>query len=242
MKFKSMHILKNAYEKNGITYLFKKGPKFLFERIMNNVEYFTYIYFFKGNDTFSLNYKKYEYFFHPYNSTWKNERAVEIPIILDKLDQTNGKILELGNVLSNYFNVKHDILDKYDIAFGVINEDVINFKPSYKYDLIVSISTLEHVGWDETPKKPEKVLMALKNLKKCLVQDGEMIFTFPVGYNHFLDQLHNDNEMRFTETYYLKRTSNTKWIETTWDEVRDIKFNEPFPYANAIVVGIIKIS
>jgi len=51
-------------------------------------------------------------------------------------------------VLSHYFAVKHDIVDKYEIAPSVVNEDLVNFKPGKKYDLIVSISTLEHVGWD----------------------------------------------------------------------------------------------
>ena len=36
-----------------------------------------------------------------------------------------------------------------------------------KYDLIVTISTLEHVGWDEEPRDPSKVLRAIENLKSC---------------------------------------------------------------------------
>jgi hypothetical protein len=38
------------------------------------------------------------------------------------------------------------VLDKYEQAPGVINEDVVSFSPPQKYDLIVSVSTLEHVG------------------------------------------------------------------------------------------------
>jgi hypothetical protein len=58
-------------------------------------------------------------------------------------------ILEIGNVLSHYFPVNHDIVDKYEKADGVINQDVVHFYSPKKYDLIVSVSTLEHVGWDE---------------------------------------------------------------------------------------------
>jgi hypothetical protein len=109
--------------------------------------------------TFIFNGKTYYYFVHKYNTTWKNERAVEVPIIWDIVREhyRQGKrVLEVGNVLSHYFRIFHDVLDKYEVAEGVINQDVVDFKPAWKYDLIVSISTLEHVGWDEEPKEPEK--------------------------------------------------------------------------------------
>jgi len=96
----------------------------------------------------------------------ENERAVEIPIIWHIVRENKGKrILEAGNVLSHYFRVDHDIVDKYERAEDVINEDVVNFQPSKKYDLIVSISTLGHVGWDENPKEPSKILKAIEHLK-----------------------------------------------------------------------------
>ena len=43
----------------------------------------------------------------------------------------------------------HDVLDKYEKGNNVINDDVVSFSTEVKYDLIVSVSTLEHVGWDE---------------------------------------------------------------------------------------------
>jgi hypothetical protein len=39
-------------------------------------------------------------------------------------------VLEVGNVLSHYFPVHHDVLDKYEKAKGVINEDVVEFSPA----------------------------------------------------------------------------------------------------------------
>jgi cyclopropane fatty-acyl-phospholipid synthase-like methyltransferase len=41
---------------------------------------------------------------------------------------------------------------------GMINEGVVDFHPSKRYDIIVSISTFEHIGLDEKPKDPKKVL------------------------------------------------------------------------------------
>ena len=71
------------------------------------------------------------------------------------------KILEVGNILSHYFSVNHDIVDKYEKDVDVINQDIIDYHPNKKYDLIVSISSLEHVGEDETPREPKKILYAL---------------------------------------------------------------------------------
>ena len=45
-------------------------------------------------------------------------------------------------MLSYYFQVSHDILDKYEIVEGIINEDVVDYKSSKKYDLIISVLTL----------------------------------------------------------------------------------------------------
>ncbi len=81
------------------------------------------------------------------------------------------------------------IVDKYEKAIGVINEDICNFKPSKKYDLIISISTLEHVGFDEKPRDPCKVLRAIENLKSLLAVGGKLVAILPVGYNPYLDEL-----------------------------------------------------
>lgn len=95
------------------------------------------------------------------------------------------KILEVGNVLSHYFPVNHDIVDKYEKADGVINQDVIDFYPSKRYDLIISISTLEHVGWDENLRDhkilrdPMKVLHAIENLKRLLAPEGKWLSPYP---------------------------------------------------------------
>lgn len=97
----------------------------------------------------------YQYFLSDYNDTALNERAIEIPIINRIVTQYRGKdVLEIGNVLSHYFPVRHTILDKYELGQGVINEDICTYAPGKLFDLIISISTLEHVGYDENPRSP----------------------------------------------------------------------------------------
>jgi hypothetical protein len=53
---------------------------------------------------------------------------------------------------------------------------------------IVSVSTLEHVGFDETPRTPGGFRAALDRLyDHCLAPGGEMFVTVPLGYNPVVD-------------------------------------------------------
>jgi hypothetical protein len=145
------------YKKKGYIYLLRKACRYIAAPL-------EYLYFktFK-HSKFAFNGQNFSYFYHWYNKTWRNERAVEVPIIWNIVKKYKRKrILEVGNVLSHYYPIRHEILDKYEKAPGVINLDVVDFKPAKKYDLIISISTLEHVGWDEKPKEPKKVYKLLR--------------------------------------------------------------------------------
>jgi len=184
----------------------------------------------------------YEYFCHRYNTTWRNERAVEIPIIRRIMKgYPEHEILEVGNVLSHYFPIDHDILDKYEKAEGVINEDVISFQSAKKWSLVVSISTLEHVGWDERPREPMKILSAVENLKKLIIPKGRICVTLPLGYNTAMDELLKKRKLQFTKMYCLKRISgDNQWREVGWEDIRDAKYNSPFLGTNGLVIGIIE--
>ncbi|MGB2697933.1 MAG: hypothetical protein WBD28_08785 [Candidatus Zixiibacteriota bacterium] len=224
----------------GIYSVVRSGVKITVNWLVN---YLCYCYYrkIKWAEIFTFQGKTYRYFYHRYNHTWKNERAVEIPIIWAYLKKYHARrTLEVGNVLSHYFRVNHDIIDKYEKADGVINKDIVDFKPLKKYDLIVSISTLEHVGWDENPREPVKILHAIENFKNLLSPGGTAIATVPLGYNSEMDELLKERKTKFTKQYYLKRiTKNNKWIEAGWDDVCDAKYGEPFPNASALVIGII---
>lgn len=190
--------------------------------------------------------KTYEYFYRGYQRTWRNERAVEIPVVWALVGENRGKnILEVGNVLAHYFDVDHTVLDKYEKYRGVINEDVVEFKPAKPFDLIVSISTLEHVGWDETddaPGDPLKILTALENLRNMLTADGEIVATWPVGFNPGLDRLLDEGRIPFYRAYYMKRISRkNEWIESDWDEIRSLNYRfPPFPHPNGLVICYFK--
>ena len=194
---------------------------------------------FRSGETFTFQGRAYSYFFHRHNTTWRNERSVEVPIIHALVKaRPPDRVLEIGNVLRHYFSVSHDVVDKYEQAAGVINEDVVDYRPAKKYDLIVAISTLEHVGWDERPKDPAKILRAINNLKTCLAPGGKIIVTMPIGENPHLDELLKNGQISFSHKTCLKRLSKrNEWAEAPWEQVRELKYNSPFPKANGIVVG-----
>ena len=142
--------------------------------------------------------ERYRLLRHPHKRTWTTERAVEVPIARRVLERHHGKrILEVGNVLSHYGPVSHDVVDKYETAAGVRNIDVLELEPEPRYDLILSISTLEHVGRDEQVSDPSRAVRALDHLRSLLPEGGKLWATVPAGYNAALDErLRADSGLR----------------------------------------------
>lgn len=206
---------------------------------LNNVFGYSYYRFFK-RASFVFDGRSFDYFFHPYNTTWMNERAIEVPIVMEAVRRfEGGRILEVGNVLSHYFRFDHDILDKYEKAAGVVNADIMEYKPSVKYDLIVSISTLEHVGYDETPKDRMKIISAVEHLRGMLTEGGVMVVALPLGYNPAMDEDIKAGRLRFARQWCFKRISaDNRWQEAGLDEVGSIRYDEPHNSANGLFIGI----
>ncbi len=193
-----------------------------------------------SGSSFVLGERRYRYLWHPYMATWRTERAVEVPVAWDRVRRADpASTLELGNVLSHYFPAGHTVVDKYEQAPGVINEDVVSFSPQRSYDLIVSVSTLEHVGWDEQPKDPEKVLRAIDRLRSLLTDAGELLFTVPKGWHPELDRYLAEGRIPLAERRCLKRISaDGRWAEVGCDELEEVRYDAPFPYANAVTFGV----
>ena len=185
--------------------------------------------------------KKLEYLIHPYNLSWINERTVEVPIALNYIKDSKAKsIIEVGAVLPNYVPVHWDVLDKFEKGKNIINQDIVDFKPRRKYDLIMSISTLEHVGFDDT-NEPEKIIAAINKMKTWLNKNGKMIATMPLGYNLYMDGLIFSNNLGFNKMYFMKRINRkNRWIQVDMEKVKKSKYNYPYNNANAIVIGILE--
>jgi hypothetical protein len=236
---------KKLYNREGFWALVRVSFSFLQEiclvTIPDNIRCLRHKLF-ESSETFEFQGKTYHYFFHPYCTTWRNERTVAVPILwnLVKKYEAKGKnILEVGNMLSYYFQVSHDILDKYEIIEGVINDDVVDYKSSKKYDLIISVLTLPEVGWYESPRDPTKTTRALENLKTLLSPDGEIAVVMGLGINPEFDKSLGNKAIKFKKLEYLRHLKGYKWQESGWEDVRYIKYDKSIPTADAVMVGVI---
>ena len=123
----------------------------------------------------------------------------------------------------------------------MINQDVVSFWPNRRYDLIVSVSTLEHVGWDEKPKDPAKVLRAIDRLRGLLTDAGELMFTIPKGWHLELDRFISEGRIPLAERLCVKRIfSDGRWAEVDCRELEELRYDTPFPYANGVTFGVVR--
>jgi SAM-dependent methyltransferase len=243
-----------AYKRKGLYYVVRLSAITFFRYLLA-----WYYRKFRSSEGFRFHGNAYRYLFHPYVTTWRNERAAVIPIIWDivkKSYEQDKRILEVGNVLSYYFKVNHDILDKYEIMDGVINEDVVDFNPLNRYDVIISIFTLVVVGWSEdieayrtganspgvSPRDPNKVLRAINNLNRLLAPGGQLVVFHPLGLNPAMDKLLKSGELQFDKRYYLKRISGYRWKEVDGLDLNEVKYDKSIPSANEVLIGIINKS
>jgi hypothetical protein len=168
----------------------------------------------------------YGYLFHPYKHTWLTERAVEVPVMQRIVDRERGRVLEVGNVLSHYRAQRHTVVDKYERAPGVLNLDVLDLGELGEFDLIVAISTLEHVGWDEEVRRPERALEALSALWSRLSARGRLVLSLPVGYNARFDEALRGGAVPLNRAVALRRAGGgARWrqvpVEEAWSAPYD---------------------
>ncbi|MDP7179140.1 MAG: hypothetical protein QF749_12690, partial [Verrucomicrobiota bacterium] len=179
-------------------------------------------------------------FYHRYNMTWANERAVEVPIAAEFLRRSAGKrVLEVGNVLSHYGDVDHTILDKYERGPGILSEDIADYSPAERFDLILSISTFEHIGFDDEADgdSGEKISQAIAICRGLLAANGQLVLTLPLGYNPALDRMIAEGQLGSDRTTFLKRTGRLAWQTVNAEAALACDYGRPFPYANAVMIA-----
>jgi SAM-dependent methyltransferase len=204
---------------------FHAGRVFTYTKILPHI----------ADTRFALDGRDYHYVWHEHAHTWRGERAVEVPIALAELATAHpARTLEVGNVLSNFARTSHHVLDKYERAPGVQNEDAVSFSGG-PYDLIVSVSTLEHVGYDEDPREPDKAARAVHNLLGLLAPGGRMLATIPIGHNRALDDDLMGGALGGTVSY-LRRVKWLKW-EQVERERANVMYGWPWPGANVVAIA-----
>jgi hypothetical protein len=188
---------------------------------------------------FELDGESYPYHVARGNRTWDNERAVEIPVVWRELQRHGGEgVLEVGNVLGHYFDTSHPVLDRYEQHATVTwNEDVVGFDPPFAPRLVLSISTLEHVGHSERPRDPAKFREALDAVAGWLAPGGRLLFTVPLGYNPAVREYLDAHHPARTSVRCMRRTTlDNLWVQAEYAQVRDFRYGSPFPCANAIAI------
>jgi len=224
----------NVYKKEGLFTLIKKILTYSVFKINYTVFKINYTVF---NRYFEVDGKRYHYFIHQYNAV-VGERVVEIPFAIDFLKKNKyeeKRVLEVGNVLSHYFKFKHKIVDKYEKESFVDNVDIVDFNPNKKYDIIISISTIEHIGFDEPIKEVGKSEKAIKKIIDLLDDKGIALITVPLKYNAEIDSIVKNNKIEFSKKYFLMRYSKYNlWKQTNIEEAMKCVYGSKYPAANSI--------
>jgi hypothetical protein len=166
--------------------------------------------------------------------TWRNERCVELAlgrhVLAGRAPET---VIEVGNVLPLAGFGGHTVVDKYELGDGVRNVDIMEFEPDRRFGLAISISTLEHVGWDEVPQEPGKAQAALQRLAELA---DDLLITVPVGYHPEFERAFVDGPFDTVELL-VKTGRRAVWVNRPVSERGRTRFGEPYANANGVLVG-----
>lgn len=136
-----------------------------------------------------------------------DERVVEYPWLFSRLPACGGLLLDAGSALNHEMLVNHPIMREkkvfistlapegvayWQLGISYVYEDLRNtcFREEF-FDWVCCISTIEHVGMNNTmlytkdASKAEKAtkdyLVFLNACKKCLKPGGTLFMSFPYG-------------------------------------------------------------
>jgi len=136
-----------------------------------------------------------------------DERIVEYPWLMSRLPSRKGTLLDAGSVLNFNFILSHNKVSTKKIFISTLAPESRSFWRkgiSYVYedlretcyrdnyfDWIASISTIEHIGLDNTmlyttddsknEKNPDSYLLAIKEFYRILKPGGVLYLSLPFG-------------------------------------------------------------
>lgn len=162
--------------------------------------------------------------------------------MLEQLKAHGDRVLEVGNVLNQYRFFQHDVVDKYEIGAGVVNVDVTDFRPAFPYPCIVSISTLEHVGFDEEQADLTKFEKAVNHLREqCLESQGTMIITVPLGHNPVVDRIVREDPGLLGSIRFLQHGSIwNEWFQVPNPGAKKVAYNYERHHAEIVALCMLK--
>jgi SAM-dependent methyltransferase len=135
-----------------------------------------------------------------------DERVVEYPWFISRVSQEKGKLLDAGSILNFGYILQHPKLKKKDVTIVTLEPEANCYwqdRISYLFadlrdlplkddwfDEVVSLSTLEHIGMDNSiyslnpewrEKKTFDFLKAVSELKRVTKPGGKVYITVPYG-------------------------------------------------------------
>ena len=190
-----------------------------------------------------------------------DERCVEIPWIFSQLTTGNKRILDAGSALNHEYIVKKEIWQNKQFhimtlapegncfwkrgisyIFGDLRDIPIK---DHFYDTVISISTLEHVGFDNTmfinskqyaEHRPDDFLAVVNEIQRILKPKGTFLLTLPFGkYQNLGIAQQFDSDLldklvgAFSPSYFQKtfyKYSENGWSLSSEEDCKDCLFLE----------------
>lgn len=209
-----------------------------------------------------------------------DERVVEYPWVINKIQDSDQRILDAGSSLNHPDIFSLSVWKEKELFIFTLDfegEYQAPFKRVYSYgdlrktpfpdnyfDSIISISTIEHIGMDNTflytqnssknEKQTKDYLLAIDEMKRILKPGGKLLITVPFGaykdhgwFQVFDKNMINQIEERFKpatnqETYF--KYENQQWNFSTaelcknsifYDVHENKKFSSSAPAASESV-------
>lgn len=253
--------------------IFEKNIKTVFKLIKILINYFKILIYLFHRKSFGIGYDEYKWHkiqkkinskskeISDFDSKGIDERIIEYKWLLNELEDKTGKLLDAGSTLNYEPIIKK--LNKFEVFIQTLypeKNNFYNYSVNYIYsdlskkiyienlfDYIACISTLEHVGFDNSlydynnnskqkniQNNPKEYLKVIENFKFILKPGGVLYLTLPFGHKEVFNHLQQfDKEevdcliKKFSPTSVIKSYFIYKrfgWHKCEEDECKDTKF------------------
>lgn len=154
-----------------------------------------------------------------------SERAIEVPLVIDFLSNcVRAKpVIEFGCVLPYYILKRrnHIVYDLADQHPDNVRRDIRTLTDDDLRGVVISISTLEHIGTGEYGIKASDV-SAVDVLKRIIANAKSYFITFPLGCNKTLDDF-VANATDLNEKYVTRAaTDSNDWMVVEKADLTDV--------------------
>jgi SAM-dependent methyltransferase len=191
-----------------------------------------------------------------------DERVIELPWVLSRLRET-GRILEVGYAFAEtaYLGallragvelVGVDLATREVEAAETVQADVRQLPfPEHSFDQALLVSTLEHVGADnsvyglETEPDEGGGLAALRELRRVLRRDGTLLVTVPLGEPGDYGWFRQEDERGWTRLYaragfFVEEQETYELTEEGWRptpafRAKGVRYGDRGPAASAVL-------